>query len=217
MKDKKDRISKLRESFKPTMRGRLLREREFSLKSLYLMFVMVFVTLLVISISYVIIASIENIKEPNLQLSVVVAIVIALQLIFFIIQIFTQHITDRYTRIEYMPNISVEVKDIEKKLGRRGRNTQITSYLIVRNTSRDAHNVSVAIKSNKKLFYSKRPLFFLRNNSVRAILKIGDKEAFKRARIDVFVIFEDIIEILHKAHFIKYEDADEFITKETGL
>lgn len=208
--------NKIKESFKPSHRGRLDYEKTLSLKSfrlLVLSFVFAGFSVIILGIVLVFISSI---KDVNQQLSTVVAIILGTQLLFVVIQILTQHVNNRYTRIEYMPNINVEIIEGEL-LDSYSKELWEEPYLIVRNTGRDAHNVSVGIRSNKKIVYSKKPLFPLKKDSFVGIVKIGDEKAFKRSRIDVYVHFEDIVGILHNGHFIKYPKQDRFVTKYTGL
>lgn len=216
MDGKKSLIERVREFFQSTPRGRLYRERLFSLKAISLTFVMIMITVLFYGALFIVIRFVEEFKEPTTQLSVIVAFILGTQLIILIFQTATYYLTGKYSKVEFMPNISIRIKDKITK-NARGKIVKTRPFLTVVNTGRDAHNVSVVISVNKKKKYSKKPLFTFRNGMIRRIVPIDNMEAFRASRVDVYVNFEDIVGVFHHAHFIKYPNEDEFITQDTGL
>lgn len=215
MSEKKDKKSNSDKLFTLSRRGRLSLERMASRRNIWIILISLFSIIVIFSFLSIVVNILQDVTDENLRLSTIIAVILVSQLIFILFQTVNQINTNRYNRIQCLPRISInaELKPIKSN---RRRKVGEKLFLSLLNNGMDAHNVSYAIKIDKRYTRSKIPLFLLSQNTEKEIYSIS-KTSFKRKKIDISVTFEDMTNFQRNIKFRKDKGNVDFRTIDTGF
>ena len=155
--------------------------------------------------------------DQDTFLKVIIPIILVVQVLFLVIQVFCQMSSNKYQMVGCLPILNIRTVEPEHPRSTK-RNKKLTGTIQIHlvNNGLDADNISFKIKINKSKIDTDLPLFNLEKGN-HQILHTMKRKEFYESGINIRVTFEGILHPLRFARFKKDKDESNFRIVTRGL